>query len=51
MIEELAAEKRKQNILTLAAAMLTGNNAPGDALIDQVLLIANAIVEKIENAA
>jgi hypothetical protein len=52
MIEEAmkisAEEKHKERLLTLAAAMLTGETAPSDQIINQVLLFAKVIVEKIE---
>jgi hypothetical protein len=54
MIEEAqkyaADQKRKERITTLVSAMLTGHTAPGEALIAQVVLVASAIVGKIEAA-
>lgn len=47
-IKMSADAKRRERITTLAAAMLTGTTAPGEALINQVLLISGVIADKIE---
>jgi len=41
---------QKDRVTLLVAAMLNGNTQPGDALIDQLLLLARAIAKKIEES-
>ena len=41
----------KDHVVLLVAAMLTGNTAPGDKQIAQTVLLARAVLKRIEEAA
>jgi|HubBroStandDraft_6_1064221.scaffolds.fasta_scaffold196595_7 hypothetical protein len=51
IMQHRASQIRTDRLTTLVAAMLTGETAPGDDLIAQVLMLARVILKKIEEPA